>query len=85
METLFRKGRKKRGFIAEPMEIRCNTKDFASMIQLFRSLTEKLNFSQPFSVVVEYDPKQPRVKIRLYEPKEALQQYIQRVLGGVKD
>ena len=72
-------------FDEEAIVSKCFTKDFARMIQLFRILTEKLDFSQPFRAVIEYDPEQLRVKTSLYEPTEVLQRYIEKVQGKVKD
>jgi len=71
--------------VEEPIEIKCNTKDFAVMIQLFLILTKDLDFSRPFRVMVEYDPEQPRTKIKLFEPMDVLQQYIQKARGKEKD
>ncbi len=61
------------------------TKDFARMIQLFRNITDNLNFTKPFRVVIEYNPEQLRVRTKIYEPTEVLEQYTRRVKGKVKD
>lgn len=42
------------------------TDEFAKMIQLFRILTDGLNFSKPFRIVIDYDPKQPRAVVHHY-------------------
>lgn len=62
----------------EPWETKCFTKDFANMIQLFNVLTENLNFSQPFRIVVDYDPEQLRTSVKVYMPKEVLESRIQK-------
>lgn len=69
----------------EPITIKSNAKDFARMIQLFRRLTDCLVFSHPFRIVIDFDPEQPRVTTKIYEPTEVLQQYIQKVRGKVQD
>ncbi len=61
----------------EPMRQKCFTKDFAGMFQLFRSLTEYLDFSKPFKVIIHYDPDLPRVSIETYAPMEVHERYIQ--------
>ncbi len=69
----------------EPIVQACFAKDFARMVELFRSLTRYLDFSQPFRAVVEYDPEGLRTVIQLYEPIEALERYNEKVKGSVKD
>ncbi len=54
----------------EPWDHRCYTTDFANMIQLFTLLTSNMEFSQPFRVVVDYDPKQLRTSVKTYLPKK---------------
>lgn len=61
------------------------TKDFATMVQLFLSMTRDLDFSHPFKMVIEYNPEQLRVKRDVFAPKEVVEQYIQKVTGNVKD
>ncbi len=36
------------------------TDEFARTIQLFRILTDNIDFSKPFRIVIDYDPEQPR-------------------------
>lgn len=69
----------------EPMRHKCFTKDFAGMIQLFRNLTELLDFSRPFKMVIHYDPEQPRVSIETYAPIEVHEQCIRRVEEMMRD
>ena len=72
-------------FDQEPLSIQCFTKDFSTMMQLFRSLTRDLDFSKPFRMVIEYDPEQPRLKRDVFVPTEVLEQYTQKVMESVKD
>lgn len=65
-------------FHEEPMRQKCFTRDFATMIQLFRILTEYLEFSKPFKLVIHYDPDSPRVTIETYAPMEVHQRHIQQ-------
>ena len=62
-----------------PIVQKCFTEEFAKMIQLFRIMTENMDFSQPFRMIIEYDPEQPRMTSKMYKTKEALQQYIEKV------
>ena len=68
-------------FHEEPMRQKCFTRDFASMIQLFRILTEYLEFSKPFKLVIHYDPDSPRVTIETYAPIEVHERHIQQAEG----
>lgn len=68
----------------EPIVYACFTEDFAKMVQLFRSITDHMDFSQPFRAIIDYDPEGLRTVIRFYDPKEVLQQYSERVRGNVK-
>ena len=61
------------------------TKDFATMVQLFRSITRDLDFSHPFKMVIEYNPEQMRVKRDVFAPKGVIEQYTQKVTGNLKD
>lgn len=61
------------------------TKDFATMVQLFRSITRDLDFSHPFRMIIEYNPEQMRAKRDVYAPKEVVEQYTQKVVGNVRD
>lgn len=70
---------------AEPFLYVCNTKDFARMVQLFRNMTEFIDFSQPFQAIIEYDPKGDKTVVRIYETKESLQQYNEQARGIGKD
>lgn len=72
-------------FDKEPLSMQCFTKDFAIMMQLFRSMTRDLNFSKPFRMVIEYDPEQLRVKRDVFVPATVLEQYTQKVMEKVKD
>lgn len=72
-------------FDKEPLSVQCFTKDFAIMMQLFRSMTRDLNFSKPFRMVIEYDPEQLRVKRDVFVPATVLEQYTQKVMEKVKD
>ena len=65
----------------EPIVTKCFTKDFVRMIQLFRRLTDDLDFSLPFRVVIDYDPEQERTTKKVYAPKEAYERYIRRAEG----
>ena len=47
------------------------TDSFAYMIQLFRIITEDWDFSEPFRIVIDYDPEQPRTVIHKYSPKSS--------------
>lgn len=69
----------------EPMRQKCFTRDFATMIQLFRILTEYLEFSKPFKLVIHYDPDSPRVTIETYAPMEVHERYIRQVEEIRKD
>lgn len=69
----------------KPMRQMCFTKDFAYMIQLFRSLTEFLDFSRPFNVVIKYDPELSRVSIETYAPMEVHERYNQKAEEIKKD
>lgn len=60
-------------------ETNCFTKDFARMIQLFRIITEHLDFSQPFKMEIEYNPEQLRTSVKSYMPKEVLESCNQKV------
>jgi len=40
------------------------TDEFAKMIQLFRILTEDIDFSRAFRIVIDYDPEQPRTIVK---------------------
>lgn len=42
---------------------------FPDFIAVFRFMTEKLDFSKPFKVVINYDPEQPRSTIEVFEIK----------------
>lgn len=44
---------------------------FAYGIQTVKAMFDDLNFSRPFRIVVDYDPKQPRTIVKKYLPKEA--------------
>ena len=68
----------------EPIVHACFTEDFAKMIQLFRQITDYMDFSQPFRVVIDYDPEGLRTVTRFYEPAEALQRHSERVRGKEK-
>lgn len=72
-------------FHEEPMRQKCFTRDFATMIQLFRILTEYLEFSKPFKLVIHYDPDSPRVTIETYAPMEVHERHIQRAEEIEKD
>lgn len=61
------------------------TKDFATMIQLFISMTRDLDFSHPFRMVIEYNPEQMRVKRDVFAPKKVVEQYIQKAMENVQD
>ena len=39
---------------------------FAGMLQTFNSILEKINFSKPFRIIVDYDPEQKRTLVRHY-------------------
>lgn len=41
---------------------------FSGMLQSFSFMTEKLDFSKPFRVIVDYDPEQKRTVIHHYAP-----------------
>lgn len=69
----------------EPMRQKCFTTDFATMIQLFRCLTEYLEFSKPFKLIVHYDPALPRVTIETYAPIEVHGQCIRKAKEIEKD
>lgn len=56
----------------EGLEINPPTRDFAIMVQGFNIITEHLDFSVPFRLVIDYDPEQPRTVIKQYFPKEVL-------------
>lgn len=45
------------------------TDKFAYAIQLFRIMSDDLDFSKPFRIVVDYDPDQPRTVIHHYVRK----------------
>ncbi|MCM1219397.1 MAG: hypothetical protein NC548_33375 [Lachnospiraceae bacterium] len=68
----------------EPITYACFTKDFARMIQLFRNMTQYMDFSQPFRAVVEYDPEGLRTVIQFFEPTEVLQRYSEQAKGKEK-
>ncbi|MBD5395640.1 MAG: hypothetical protein HDR71_15575 [Lachnospiraceae bacterium] len=68
----------------EPIVYACFPEDFARMVQLFRNMTDYMDFSQPFRAIVDYDPEGLRTAIRFYETKEALQRHSERVMGNVK-
>ena len=72
-------------FDSEPLITKCFSEDFAKGIYIFRILTENIDFSQPFRMVIDYDPEQPRVKTELHMPTEVLEQYIQKVQGNPKE
>lgn len=42
---------------------KCRTDGFAHAVQLFRILTEKIDFDEPFQISIDYDPERPNVKI----------------------
>lgn len=67
-----------------PIVQKCFTEEFAKMIQLFRIITENMDFSQPFKMIIEYDPEQPRMTNKMYKTNESLQQYIEKVEEKVK-
>lgn len=69
----------------EAWETKCFTKDFAHMIQLFRIITEHLDFSQPFKMEIEYDPEQLRTSVKSYMSKEVLESYSRKVEKEKKD
>ncbi len=69
----------------EPIVFACFTEEFAKMVQLFRNITEYMDFSQPFRAVIEYDPEGLRTVIQFYEPTEVLRQHSERVKGTGKD
>ena len=69
-----------------PKKICCPWTDaFAQMIQLFRIITEDMNFSKPFRLVIDYDPEQPRTVIHHYESFEATQDESQRRIQSIKE
>ncbi|MCD7862398.1 MAG: hypothetical protein LUG61_02520 [Lachnospiraceae bacterium] len=69
----------------EPLESYCFTESFAHMIQLFRIMTEKLDFSHPFKVEIEYDPEKARTVERIYMPKEVFERCIEKLKGNPTD
>lgn len=69
----------------EPIVFACFTEAFEKMVQLFRDITDHMDFSQPFRAVIDYDPEGLRTVIQFYETKEFLQQYSERVRGNPKD
>lgn len=69
----------------EPIEHLSFTKDFATMVQLFVSMANGLDFSRPFKMVIEYNPEQARVRRQLFAPKDVVEQYSQKVKGRMKD
>ncbi len=68
----------------EPIVYACFAEDFAKMVQLFRNITDYMDFSQPFRAVVDYDPEGLRTVIQLYEPEEVLQRHSERVRESEK-
>ena len=72
-------------FHEEPMRQKCFTRDFTTMIQLFRILTEYLEFSKSFKLVIHYDPDSLRVTIETYAPMEVHERHIQRAEEIEKD
>lgn len=42
---------------------------FSGMVQAFNFITEKINFSKPFRIIIDYDPEQKKTVIHQYEPK----------------
>lgn len=57
--------------LEENGSVDCNpwTDSFVNMIQMFQVITEDWDFSKPFRIVIDYDPKQTRTIIHRYEPK----------------
>lgn len=66
----------------EKISLKCFSKSLSEMIQLFRILTEPIDFSNPFVIEVEYDPNQPRAEVHYTMPKESALQHIRKVQGG---
>lgn len=62
-------------------EFSCLTKRFSTSIQMFQILTEILDFSQPFKVVIHYDPKELRTTVEYEMPKDSLLRYNEKVMG----
>ena len=62
-------------------EFSCLTKGFSTSIQMFQILTEILDFSQPFKVVIHYDPKELRTTVEYEMPKDSLLRYNEKVVG----
>lgn len=65
----------------EKTEIKCFSKSFSESIQLFQILTKILDFSQPFRVAINYDPKGLRTTVEYEMPKESLARYNEKELG----
>lgn len=63
----------------------CFTEDFAHAAQLLALLQRPLDFSQPFRMVIDYDPEQPRTKMEIEMPTKALERYSQRAQGKETD
>ena len=67
-----------------PIVQKCFTEEFAKMIQLLRIMTDNMDFSQPFKMIIEYNPEQPRMTSKMYKTKESLQQYIEKIQEQLK-
>ena len=63
----------------------CFTEDFAHAIQLLAILQRPLDFSQPFRMTIDYDPKRLRTEMEIVMPTKALVRYNQRVQGKETD
>ena len=66
----------------EKISLKCFSKSFSEMIQLFRILTEPIDFSNPFVIEVEYDPNQPRAEVHYTMPRESVLQHIRKAQGS---
>lgn len=60
-------------------------KGFCNHGAIVHQYDERLRFSHPFRMVIEYDPERLRVKRDVFAPKEVVERYIQQVMGNVKD
>lgn len=61
------------------------TNTFAYGLQATNIVFGDIDFSQPFRIVIDYDPEQLRTIVKKYLTKEALQLYIEKVQGKAKD